>query len=323
MAGRHLVENPAKVSAANLADLARRETLAKHFRDGRVEESAGHAGPGGVGRLAGPGGQDVGVAADADVVAPLSCSNWRCRSPRLYTSSTRSRCPSRKCAPSIDLQCPRSGGFTESRSAGVSERGRPPRHFGHARCRVARIWVYWLLQTGSASSGRCAHWWPSPRDGRDAASRRKSNNFGRQVNHGIILDGNDVTLALHRGWSMCDFCRTRWSGASRSRGAPSATPGTHGGPWRRWLIARSCRLTAFVVDANGRWEPSALTTPTDIASYLWCVLAAEQLKIIGPDEARRRIERTLKSLERLDRAHGFFYDKIDPRTGIGAENLSR
>ena len=83
MAGRHLVENPAKVSAANLADLARRETLAQHFRDGRVEESAGHAGPGGVGRLAGPGGQDVGVAADADVVAPLSCSNWRCRSPAL------------------------------------------------------------------------------------------------------------------------------------------------------------------------------------------------------------------------------------------------
>ena len=67
--------------------------------------------------------------------------------------------------------------------------------------------------------------------------------------------------------------------------------------------------------ANGTWEPSALTTPTDIASYLWSVLAAERLKIIGPDEARRRIERTLESLERLDRAHGFFYDRLDPRTG--------
>jgi hypothetical protein len=66
---------------------------------------------------------------------------------------------------------------------------------------------------------------------------------------------------------------------------------------------------------NGTWVPSALTTPTDIASYLWSVLAAERLKIIGEDDARRRIERSLQSLERLERAHGFFYDKLDPRTG--------
>jgi hypothetical protein len=66
---------------------------------------------------------------------------------------------------------------------------------------------------------------------------------------------------------------------------------------------------------NGTWEPSPLTTPTNIASYLWSVIAAEQLKIIGPDEARQRMERTLKSLERVDRAHGFFYDRLDPRTG--------
>ena len=35
VAGRHLVENPAKVSAADLADLAGREALAQHLRDGR------------------------------------------------------------------------------------------------------------------------------------------------------------------------------------------------------------------------------------------------------------------------------------------------
>ncbi len=35
---------------------------------------------------------------------------------------------------------------------------------------------------------------------------------------------------------------------------------------------------------DGRWEPSAKTTPTDIACYLWSVLAAERLKIIGPAE---------------------------------------
>ena len=80
-------------------------------------------------------------------------------------------------------------------------------------------------------------------------------------------------------------------------------------------MARSCPSTASVIWSTGHGSLSALTTPTDIASYLWSVLAAERLKIIGPDEARRRMERTLKSLERVDRAHGFFYDKLDPRTG--------
>ncbi len=66
--------------------------------------------------------------------------------------------------------------------------------------------------------------------------------------------------------------------------------------------------------ANGSWEPYALTNPTDIACYLWSVVAAERLKLIGTDDARGRVERTLKAIGRLDRAHGFFYDKIDPRT---------
>ena len=43
------------------------------------------------------------MSPSGSTVSPLSCSNCRCRSPRLYApSSTRSRCPSRKCAPSID-----------------------------------------------------------------------------------------------------------------------------------------------------------------------------------------------------------------------------
>ena len=66
---------------------------------------------------------------------------------------------------------------------------------------------------------------------------------------------------------------------------------------------------------DGTWEPSPKTTPTDIACYLWSVLAAERLKIIGTDEADRRLERTLRAVERLERVHGFFYDWLDPRTG--------
>ena len=66
---------------------------------------------------------------------------------------------------------------------------------------------------------------------------------------------------------------------------------------------------------GGTWKPSTLTKPPDVASYLWSILAAERLKIIAPDEAERRLERTLTAIERLERVHGFFIDTLDPRTG--------
>ena len=47
---------------------------------------------------------------------------------------------------------------------------------------------------------------------------------------------------------------------------------------------------------NGTWKPSLKTSPTDIASYLWSVRAAERLKIIGADDAHRRLERTLGAM---------------------------
>ncbi len=64
-----------------------------------------------------------------------------------------------------------------------------------------------------------------------------------------------------------------------------------------------------------RWEPSPTTKPTDIGCYLWSILAAERLKIIEPDEAERRLERTLAAIERLERVHGFFIDTMDAHTG--------
>jgi xylan 1,4-beta-xylosidase len=66
---------------------------------------------------------------------------------------------------------------------------------------------------------------------------------------------------------------------------------------------------------SGLWEPTLKTTPTDIGCYLWSVLAAERLKIINRDEAECRLRRTLAAVQRLERVHGFFYDKLDPRSG--------
>ena len=65
-------------------------------------------------------------------------------------------------------------------------------------------------------------------------------------------------------------------------------------------------------DNKGDWSPTPHTSPTDVATYLWSVLAAEELRIIGPDAARDRIGRTLATLERMERPHGFFYNDLDP-----------
>jgi Putative glucoamylase/Protein of unknown function (DUF3131) len=64
------------------------------------------------------------------------------------------------------------------------------------------------------------------------------------------------------------------------------------------------------------WDAAVMeTSPTNIASYLWSVLAAEQLEIIPHDQARDRLAQTIATLERMNRPHGFFLNDIDPRNG--------
>jgi Putative glucoamylase/Protein of unknown function (DUF3131) len=84
-------------------------------------------------------------------------------------------------------------------------------------------------------------------------------------------------------------------------------------------IAAMARDTALPADsltreADGKWKTSYQTTPTDIASYLWSVLAAARLEIITDDEATRRLDQILQSMMRLERAHGFVQQNLDART---------
>jgi hypothetical protein len=72
---------------------------------------------------------------------------------------------------------------------------------------------------------------------------------------------------------------------------------------------------SMVRDTTGWVVPSLQTSPTDIASYLWSVLAAERLSIISHHEGQARIGRTLDSLERMERFSGFYFNDLDPRTG--------
>lgn len=63
------------------------------------------------------------------------------------------------------------------------------------------------------------------------------------------------------------------------------------------------------------WVDNGLTSPTNVAGYLWSTLAAEDLGLINRAEADRRIGQTLTSLAKLERSHGFFFNWYDVRTG--------
>jgi hypothetical protein len=62
-------------------------------------------------------------------------------------------------------------------------------------------------------------------------------------------------------------------------------------------------------------SPAMQTSPTNIAAYIWSILAAQRLKLIDGSEAHSRLEQTLTTLARLERDHGFYFNDLDPRTG--------
>ena len=59
------------------------------------------------------------------------------------------------------------------------------------------------------------------------------------------------------------------------------------------------------------------TSPTNIATYLWSTIAARDLGLISPRQARARIDRTLTTVASLDRHErsGQFFNWYDPDTG--------
>lgn len=61
---------------------------------------------------------------------------------------------------------------------------------------------------------------------------------------------------------------------------------------------------------------SAYTSPTNIGMYIWATLAARDLQLITPKEARERIAVTLESVDNLSRHEpsGQFYNWYDPDT---------
>ncbi len=68
-------------------------------------------------------------------------------------------------------------------------------------------------------------------------------------------------------------------------------------------------------------ERARFTSPTNIGAYIWSTLAARDLQIITPDEARERIAQTLATLQEMERHtySGMYYNWYDPLT---AEKLT-
>ncbi len=71
---------------------------------------------------------------------------------------------------------------------------------------------------------------------------------------------------------------------------------------------------------QGGWVVEGLTSPTNLAAYLWSIMAAEDLELIQADESGRRLEQALAAIGRLERSHGFFYNWYEPATGRPAVN---
>ena len=74
-------------------------------------------------------------------------------------------------------------------------------------------------------------------------------------------------------------------------------------------------LPADNLKADG--TQSVETSTTNIGAYMWSTLVAEQLHIIKHDEAVERLDRTLHSLETMERHQpsGQFYNWYDHTTG--------
>jgi hypothetical protein len=73
-------------------------------------------------------------------------------------------------------------------------------------------------------------------------------------------------------------------------------------------------LPADNVSAEG--VRAAYTSPTNIGMYIWSTLAARDLQIINPSEARDRIGKALDTLATLERHtfSGQFYNWYNPST---------
>jgi len=86
------------------------------------------------------------------------------------------------------------------------------------------------------------------------------------------------------------------------------------------MTDRQSGLPTDVLYRNGDREVH--TSTTNIGAYMWSAVAAERLRIIGRRELVRRLERTIATLERMERHEpsGQYFNWYDHRTGAKLEH---
>lgn len=90
---------------------------------------------------------------------------------------------------------------------------------------------------------------------------------------------------------------------------------------RTWssFVAMTDERSGFPADIlNADGTRSVQTSTTNVGAYMWSAVVAERLGFIHKRELERRLERTLTTLERLERPQntgGQFYNWYDHRTG--------
>lgn len=66
---------------------------------------------------------------------------------------------------------------------------------------------------------------------------------------------------------------------------------------------------------DGAPEQSANTSVTNIGCWMWSTVAAAGLGVISEPEMHRRLDRTLSTIERMERLHGFWFNWYETFTG--------
>ena len=96
------------------------------------------------------------------------------------------------------------------------------------------------------------------------------------------------------------------------------TPGARSSGWR---CPAGCRRTVCRVTAAAGAALRMQTSPTNIAAYLWSVLAAERLKLISREECQTRLEQTLGHPRRDGAASRLLPQRSRPANRDVAEGL--
>ena len=161
----------------------------------------------------------------------------------------------------------------------------------------------------------------------------------RQLTRGVAVAGGAAvaSAALARG--------VQGQGATPAAGTPgigtpmAATPGTEAGRYTggsltdadRTLLHgyaeatwRSFEAMVSAVDLptdqiqrqpDGSWQRVPQTSPTNIGSYLWSIVVAEELGLIDTATATDRARRAVATIATLERHEGFFYNWYDSNDG--------